>query len=228
MKKILACLLVLGAMVSSSAWADTFETVPHPQAVFDTTLGTLYSICPPGQATACDIVIDAASTQTLSNKTLTNPVINGGTINNVAHVGPAPNACGATCSITAANAGQTTLLNQASGSTATLPAATGTGNAYIFVVSVTTSSAADKILAASSSDSILGLSIGENGGTAGVFPGSAGTYHSLQMPFAGSQPSGGFKGDSYTCRDIAIGVWECNGTFQAGTTPTTPFSASTT
>src|SRR3984885_2699585 len=228
MKKKIGAFALLLTIISLPALADTFVTVPNPQAVFDSTLGTAYSLCPPGQASACDPIADLNSTQRLTNKTLTFPTINGGTISGSAHVGPAPNVCGATCTLTSANSGQTTLLNLAAGSVATLPAATGTGNVYNFVVSTTTSGAKDAILAASSSDAILGLISGENAGTGVWFAGSASTYHSIQMPFAGSQPNGGFKGDSFSCRDIATNVWECNGTFQAGTTPTTPYSASTT
>ena len=223
MKKKIGAFALLLTIIALPAFADTFVTVPNPQAVFDSTLGTAYSLCPPGQASACDPIADLNSTQTLTNKTLTSPTINGG-----AHIGPVPVACGATCTLTAANSGQTTLLNLAAGSVATLPAATGTGNVYNFVVSTTTSGAKDAILAASSSDAILGLISGENAGTGVWFAGSASTYHSIQMPFAGSQPNGGFKGDSFSCRDIATNVWECNGTFQAGTTPTTPYSSSTT
>jgi hypothetical protein len=223
MKKKIGAFALLLTIIALPALADTFVTVPNPQAVFDSTLGTAYSLCPPGQASACDPIADLNSTQTLTNKTLTSPTINGG-----AHVGPVPVACGATCTLTAANSGQTTLFNLAAGSVATLPAATGTGNVYNFVVSTTTTGAKDAILAASSSDAILGLISGENAGTGVWFAGSASTYHSIQMPFAGSQPNGGFKGDSFSCRDIATNVWECNGTFQAGTTPTTPYSSSTT
>jgi hypothetical protein len=223
MKKKIGAFALLLTIIALPALADTFVTVPNPQAVFDSTLGTAYSLCPPGQASACDPIADLNSTQTLTNKTLTSPTINGG-----AHIGPVPVACGATCTLTAANSGQTTLLNLAAGSVATLPAATGTGNVYNFVVSTTTTGAKDAILAASSSDAILGLISGENAGTGVWFAGSASTYHSIQMPFAGSQPNGGFKGDSFSCRDIATNVWECNGTFQAGTTPTTPYSSSTT
>jgi hypothetical protein len=223
MKKKIGAFALLLTIIALPALADTFVTVPNPQAVFDSTLGTAYSLCPPGQASACDPIADLNSTQTLTNKTLTSPTINGG-----AHIGPVPVACGATCTLTAANSGQTTLLNLAAGSVATLPAATGTGNVYNFVVSTTTTGAKDAILAASSSDAILGLISGENAGTGVWFAGSASTHHSIQMPLAGSQPNGGFKGDSFSCRDIATNVWECNGTFQAGTTPTTPYSSSTT
>jgi hypothetical protein len=94
--------------------------------------------------------------------------------------------------------------------------------------STTTTSAAEKVLLTTTTDVIIGTAIGENAGTAKIFVGNAGTYHSIQMPFTGSQPSGGFIGDSITCTDIAAGTWACQVIYQAGTTPTTPYSTSTT
>lgn len=149
--------------------------------------------------------------------TLTNPVING----------PAPVACGATCVVSTAQAGIVFLLNQAGGSTATLPTSSGSGNIYKFLITVATTSAQEKILLTTTSDAIIGTAIGENTGTAKVFVGNASTYHSIQMPFTGSQPAGGFIGDSIICTDIATGTWACQIVYQGGTTPTTPFSAST-
>lgn len=326
MRKVLLSLVLLPFLVGI-AHADTFETVPHPSSVWDTTLGQLYSICVPGFNT-CTLIASASGTQTFSNKTLASPAVTGnislsatsfmtgssadgivahsgggGTsatqltaqisristvaanhdsvklppsiggielaIDNdgasildiypngsdtledgagpisitpgsdVSIVSPVtgkwylqagnaltPIACGASCTLTSSNAGQTTLLNVASGSVATLPAATGTGNIYPFVVSVAVTSVKDAILAASSSDSLIGIAIGENGNTPKAFVGGA-TFHSFQMPFAGTQPSGGFLGDSFTCKDIAAGVWNCNGTYQSGVTPTTPYSTAT-
>ena len=165
---------------------------------------------------ASDTLVGLAASQTLTNKTLTNPVITG----------PAPVACGATCTASVPNA--TYLLNQAAGSTATLPTSAGTGNTYKFLITVATTSAQEKILLTTVTDTIIGTAIGENGGTAKVFVGNAGTYHSIQMPFAGTQPSGGFIGDSIACTDIATGTWQCQVIFQGGTTPTTPYSSSTT
>lgn len=141
--------------------------------------------------------------------------------------GQAPVACGATCAVTVASAGGNILLNSASGSIATLPAATGTGNSYQFYVTVTVSSNKDAILAASSSDAIVGTAVGENAGTAKIFVGNVGTFHSIQMPFAGTQPSGGFNGDQYFCVDVLANVWNCTGNYQGGTTPTTPYNAAT-
>jgi len=146
----------------------------------------------------------------------------------VTGVTQAPIAVGSSVAATATNAGATFLLNTAGGSTLTLPAATGTGNIYRAVVSVSTTSAAHKILAASSSDYIIGKACGSTASGATLqFSSPAATNHSLQMPFAGSQPSGGIIGDVYVFSDIATNLWHCVGQYEAGTTATTPFSSAT-
>lgn len=139
--------------------------------------------------------------------------------------GPAPVAVGSSATASAANG--TYLLNTVGGSTLTLPAATGTGSRYRVIVTATTTSAAHKILAASSSDFINGIAWGFTGSTAKVFASAASTNHSIQMPFAGSQPSGGFIGDWFEFTDVATNLWQCSGYYQAGTTPTTPYASAT-
>lgn len=121
----------------------------------------------------------------------------------------------------------TYLLGTAAGSTLTLGKATGSGRIITVVVTTTTTSGAHKVLAAAN-DYIGGAAIGENSGTAKIFKSDFATNHSLQMPYTGSQPSGGFVGDVIELIDIATHKWEANMVYQAGTTPTTPFSTSTT
>lgn len=171
--------------------------------------------------------VTASGAATLSGGGTLTGSFTGGTLVNTAITGPAPTACGATCTVSVTKAGGTYLLNTAAGSVATLPGATGTGNVYKLVVSVAVSSNANKILTNPITDTIIGTAIGENAGTAKVFVGNASTYHSIQMPFAGTQPSGGFIGDSVTCTDVASTIWKCDVNYQAGTTPTTPYSAAT-
>ena len=119
-------------------------------------------------------------------------------------------------------------LGTAAGSVVTLPAATGSGITYRFVVTTTTTSGAHKILANSSSDNLIGFVTGETAGTAKCFKGhTSDGFHSLQMPFAGTQPSGGFEGDWFDLIDVAANTWEVKGAYEAGTTPTTPFSTAT-
>lgn len=137
-------------------------------------------------------------------------------------------AGGSALTVTAAlHASGTILLNTAGGTTITLPAATGTGNVYKFKVSVSTTSAAHKILTVGT-DYIIGIAMGFTGSTAKVFASPAATNRSIQMPNAGSQPSGGILGDYFTFTDAGSALWIVDSMYQAGTTPTTPFSAATT
>lgn len=137
----------------------------------------------------------------------------------------APVAVGAAATATI---GKKYLLNTASGSVLTLPAAAGTGGIVSVFVTTTTTSGAHKILANSTADYMNGIAVGENANTAKVFASAAATNHAIQMPFAGSQPSGGFIGDWFELTDIATNLWSVKSAYQAGTTPTTPFSATNT
>jgi len=137
----------------------------------------------------------------------------------------APIAVGASAT---AVIGKTYLLNTASGSVLTLPAATGTGGTIKIFVTTTTTSGAHKVLANSTADFLNGNVTGQHSNTPLQFSAAASTAHALQMPFTGSQPSGGFIGDWFEYQDVATNLWEVNGMYQAGTTPTTPFSATNT
>lgn len=148
---------------------------------------------------------------------------------NLASNNRVPVAAGATLTLTSANAGQIVLLNTAAGSTVTLPAAIGSGIQFRFVVTTTTTSGAHKILAASVSDFMNGVAVGHvSAGTTLSFSAAAATAHSIQMPFAGTQPSGGFIGDWFDVLDVGANLWSVKGAYQSGTTSTTPFSAATT
>lgn len=143
--------------------------------------------------------------------------------------GSTPVAAGASLTLTTANAGSVILLNTAAGSTVTLPAATGTGAQYRFFVTTTATSNAHKILAASVADFLQGVASGHiAAGTTLTFQGVPSTSHSIQMPFAGTQPSGGFAGDWFRFTDVATNLWSVEGMYQSGTTSTTPFSTATT
>lgn len=162
---------------------------------------------------------DAGQTFTGAD-TFTAPILNNPVIS-----GPAPVACGAGCSPTA---GQLVYCATAAGCTMSLPTSSGSGSVIRERITVALTSAAEKVLLTTTSDVIIGSAIGENAGTPLMFVGNAGTYHSIQMPNAGTKPSGGFAGDLITCTDMAVGTWACDVVFQAGTTPTTPYSSSTT
>lgn len=131
--------------------------------------------------------------------------------------------------LTAAGPG-TYLLSAVAGSVLTLPAATGSGIKLKVLVSATATSNAHKVLTSPITDVLVGQAVG------GVVAGTnlkfnavtASAFHSLQMPFAGTQPSGGFEGDVFDLTDMAAGKWHVEGMYQSGTTATTPFSTATT
>lgn len=180
-------------------------------------LRALYEPALKGIATAGKVLVADANTN-ITGLTLTNATIVGSS--------SAPVNAGA--SITLTSSSPTTInLNTAAGSVVTLPAATGSGKVFRFLVTTTTTSGAHKILAASSSDFLNGIAIGFTGSTAKVFASAAATNHSIQMPFTGSQPSGGFIGDFVEFIDNAANLWTTSMQYQAGTTPTTPYSAAT-
>lgn len=117
------------------------------------------------------------------------------------------------------------LLGAATGSTLTLPAATGTGGTIDVVISTTVTSNSDKILAASSSDSFQGNIMTEDGGTVtGWNAALTSTFHSLQL---NGSTTGGFQGDQFTLRDVATNVWQVNGVTKSTGTAATPFSTAT-
>lgn len=158
-----------------------------------------------------------------SNFTNTLPAASG-----VVALNGSPILAGSTLAVTAAMTNQVVLLNTSAGSVATLPAATGSGSVYKFIVTTTATSNAHKILAASSSDFLNGNATGHvAAGTSLSFSAAASTAHSIQMPFAGTQPSGGFIGDWFEFTDVAANLWHVRGAYLSGTTSTTPFSAST-
>lgn len=137
----------------------------------------------------------------------------------------APTAVGATKT---ASLGSTYLLNTAAGSVLTLPAATGSGGVVRAIVTTAITSNAHKILPNSVADFLQGIAEGHvAAGTPLSFSGNAAASHSIQMPFAGTTPSGGAAGDWFEFRDISAGLWEVTGAYLSGTTSTTPFSAAT-
>lgn len=238
---VLSQVTLANALAGESGVVGPASATNSNLAAFDGTTGKL--IKDSGKAYPSGTIVGTSDSQSLTGKTYngltvttstgTLTVPNGVTVTGPATSGiaaiinPPPQAGGSTLPVTAAMSGKPILLDTAGGTTATLPAATGSGNKYKFVVSISTTSAAHKILAASSSDFIIGNAYGYTGSTAKVFGSPAATNHSIQMPNSGSQPSGGIIGDVFDFVDIGTNLWHCIGFYQAGTTPTTPFSSAT-
>jgi hypothetical protein len=139
-------------------------------------------------------------------------------------------AVGAAATAKAGVNGLNYRLDTAAGSVLTLPAAKGTGLTLSAYVKTTATSNAHKILTSPITDVLIGAATGS--AAAGVvkmfFGAVASGFHSIQMPFAGTQPSGGFEGDIFNFTDVESGKWLVEAMYQAGTTATTPFSTATT
>jgi hypothetical protein len=151
-------------------------------------------------------------------------------INAVADIsaGAAIAANGDTLAVTAAlHAGKVIQFGKASGTVATLPAATGTGHVYTFVIGVAATSAANIIKVANATDVMDGsINIQQDTDTDGnvkVWRADAGDD---TMTFAGAAGTGGIVGGYIRCTDYKAGFWSCQAFTQSGGgAEATPFSA---
>ena len=130
----------------------------------------------------------------------------------------------ATASVTsAAHSGRTVLLDRAAGQALTLPAATGTGNSYKFMVLTTITSNSTTIKVADATDVMTGAAIVANdgGNSASIFETAA---DSDTITFNGST-TGGIKGAVVELQDVATNLWSVRIVGAATGTEATPFSA---
>lgn len=136
-------------------------------------------------------------------------------------------AAGSTLTMTRdAHLGKTVLLDTAAGSTVTLPASTGGGDKYRFVVSVVATSNSHIVKVANSTDAMQGLIL-ESGddasGTAKCWPATAGTSDTVTLNRTTTGST--IKGEWLEVEDISSGVWQVMGVIAATGTEATPFSA---
>lgn len=167
----------------------------------------------------------------MANTTFSGPVISdngftGAVTGNVtgAVLSATPvNATAATLTITqAAHAGRTVTLNRAGGVAVTLPAASGTGSVYNFVVG-TTFTTAGTIKVANASDTMAGTAIlfADAGDTVVGFA-TAATSDTITMD---GTTTGGIKGAHVTVTDVATNLFHVYYVSDASGTEATPFSA---
>jgi hypothetical protein len=137
-------------------------------------------------------------------------------------------ANGDTLTVTAAaHAGRVIQFGKTSGTICTLPAATGTGNIYRFVIGVTATSNANIIKVANATDVMDGsLCLAQDtdvDGTLKLWRADAGDD---TITFAGAATTGGIVGGYITCTDYKTGFWSCQAWTQSGGgSEATPFSA---
>jgi hypothetical protein len=135
-------------------------------------------------------------------------------------------AAGATLTLTAAlHAGKTVLLDTAAGSVVTLPAATGTGNTYRFVIKTKATSNSHIIKVANGTDIMQGLVFTLSDDATAVpkawAAGATDDTVTLNRTTTGSVT----VGEWFEIQDIVSGVFAVRGFTQSSGTEATPFSA---
>lgn len=137
-------------------------------------------------------------------------------------------ANGDTLTVSAAtHAGKVIQFGKTSGTVVTLPAATGTGNIYRFVIGVTATSNANIIKVANATDVMDGSLClqqdTDSDGTLKLWRADAGDD---TITFAGAATTGGIVGGYIQCTDYKAGYWSCQAWTQSGGgAEATPFSA---
>jgi hypothetical protein len=119
--------------------------------------------------------------------------------------------------------GSRLVFNRAAGATAILPAATGSGNRYEFIVGTTLSGGNYVVRVANSSDIFVGWALfsADAGDTAVMFE-TAADSDTITMNGTGT---GGVRGARVIVDDIAANLWAVNCISNASGTEATPFSA---
>lgn len=137
----------------------------------------------------------------------------------------------ATLAVTKAlHANKTVYLNRAAGIVSTLPAATGSGDKYRFVVGATFTGAAT-IIVPNATDYMVGTAVlfQDGGDTVVGFAtansGTVATESDTITMFVASNTTGGIKGAIIELEDVASAVWAVKYISDAGGTEATPFSA---
>ena len=128
----------------------------------------------------------------------------------------------ATLTVTAAMAGTTQVLRKASGIAVTLPAATGTGNKFTFVIGTTITSVGTTIKVANATDIMQGRAYVISDNSAAVLGYVAGASDDT-ITFDGTT-TGGYLGDSVEITDISAGIFQVLIFSKATGTEATPFS----
>jgi hypothetical protein len=129
----------------------------------------------------------------------------------------------ATFTATKHHAGATLVTNRAAGVTVTLPAASGSGRNYEFVVGTALSGGSFIVKVANSSDIMQGSAYGDDGD--GEPANGWATAADTDTVTMDGSTQGGLIGDRIMLRDYAANKWAVTVFMQQGGTEATPFSA---
>lgn len=122
----------------------------------------------------------------------------------------------------ASHEGKTLVLNKADGIAVTLPAATGTGSVFRFVVG-TTFSGGSFVATVTGDDTLKGLALGLDGDGVPANAWAAGASDEIFTMDGSTQ--GGVVGDEVVFQDIKADVWMVQARLQQSGTEATPFSS---
>lgn len=133
-------------------------------------------------------------------------------------------ATASTLAVTAAShAGRVVTLNRAAGIVATLPAATGTGARYTFIIGTTVTSNAYTIQVNSAAATMCGNALlAQDAGDTSVLFEAGATADTVSM---NGTTTGGLKGTEIVLIDIGTDLWYVRVVGAATGTEATPFSA---
>lgn len=133
---------------------------------------------------------------------------------------------GATVTLTAAQSGQTVLMDRAAGIVFTLPTPV-VGLEYSFYVKTSVTSNSYKVITDAGTTLLTGTVIGVNTASSDAllaFSGNGSSHISVLMNSASTNATGGLIGTWLRFKCISSTLWLVNGIINAGTTFTTPFS----
>lgn len=139
-------------------------------------------------------------------------------------------AAGSTKTLAAADAGSTTKLDTVTGSVVTLPAATGTGNKYKFLVTVLATSNSHVVKVANATDFFIGMITGVSDDPAtvkGWIAANSGTVATNSDTVTLNRGTTGSVsvGEWIEVEDVATATWAIRGLISQTGTEATPFSA---
>jgi hypothetical protein len=123
----------------------------------------------------------------------------------------------------AAHGGVPVILDRAAGTTVTLPAASGSGVSFEFIVKTTVTSNSHIVRVANASDTMVGVAtLFQDAGDTVVGFAAGGTSDTITM---NGTTTGGIAGAIVRARDIATNLWAVEVVSDASGTEATPFSA---
>ena len=200
----------------------------------------IMKMIPAGSGTTEVQVVDASSTQTLTNKTLTAPTITAPVISgaatiatgailtnpSIAGITPVAFSSGTTLALTQATHANRVVYATDVAAAYALPAATGTGDKYTIALGATQTGASTiKVNATPGTDIMQGTAIlFADGGDTVVGFNTAADSDTVDL-LGTSNGVGGLFGALYEFWDVASGKWFVRIVSDAANTEVTPFSA---